>query len=92
MEKEEIDSYLSKLKGWKSVENHHITKEFIFVDFKEAINFINKVGEISEKIDHHPDIFLHDYKKVKIEIFTHSVDGLSFKDFLLAEEINKIMM
>jgi|SRR3989339_596133 len=90
LERDEIDNYLSKLDGWKQIGNNHIAKEIEFKDFMEAVTFINKVAEISEKLNHHPDIFLHNYKNVRIETFTHEIDGLSANDFLLAEEIDKI--
>jgi|SRR3989338_991420 len=91
LDKEEIESNISKLNGWKVIENHHITKDFIFENFKKSIEFINKIAAISEKENHHPDILLHGYKKVNIKLFTHSFNGLSDKDFKVATEIDKIL-
>ena len=88
--KEEIEINISKLNGWKVIENHHITKDFIFKNFNHAIEFINKIASIAEKENHHPDILLHGYKRVNIKLFTHSFNGLSDKDFKVAEEIDRI--
>lgn len=69
--------------SWKLVDGHHIQRTFSFKDFKEALAFTNKVGEIAEKEGHHPDIFLS-WGKVKIVLWTHKIDGLSESDFILA--------
>lgn len=74
---------------WEKIKNHHIIKEFKFDDFKQALNFVNKIGEIAEKSEHHPDISIS-YNIVKIKIYTHKVDGLTEKDFDLAEKIDNI--
>ncbi len=66
-----------------------LLKEFKFDDFKQALDFVNNVGEIAEKLNHHPDISIS-YNKVKIKIYTHKVDGLTEKDFELAEKIDEI--
>lgn len=86
----EIKSYLTKLsKGWKTVKNHHIEKEFIFKNFKEALEFTNKVGKIAEKEGHHPDIHLS-WGKVKVIAYTHKINGLHENDFILAAKIDGI--
>ena len=86
----EIKSYLKKIKkGWKVIKNHHIEKEFKFKDFKEALNFTNKVGKIAEKEGHHPDIHLS-WGRVKVITYTHKINGLHENDFILASKIDKI--
>lgn len=75
--------------GWKVVEEHHIEKEYTFKDFAEALAFTNKVGALAEKADHHPDIALS-WGKVKVTLWTHSVGGLSEKDFLFASKCELI--
>ena len=82
----EIEQKLSSFPGWKQEENQ-IAKEFQFKDFAEALAFVNKVGAEAEKMDHHPDIFIHSWNKVKITISTHSEGGITKKDFQLAEII-----
>ena len=71
-------------------ENNQLQKEFEFTDFKQALIFINKVGELAEKMEHHPDIFLHNYNKVRVTLSTHETGVVSDKDFDLAREIDAI--
>jgi 4a-hydroxytetrahydrobiopterin dehydratase len=73
-----------------SIENDYLTKEFQFANFTEAINFMNKISPISEKANHHPDILVHDYNKVKIMLQTHSEKQITDKDYQLAKEIDLI--
>lgn len=68
----------------------HISKKFQFKNFKEALGFVNKVGEIAEGEQHHPDIHLVDYKFVNIDLSTHAIGGLSQNDFIVAAKINNI--
>ena len=82
----EIRKNLSTLSGWTQEENQ-ITKQFQLKDFAEALSFVNKLGAEAEKLDHHPDIFIHSWNKVKITISTHSEGGITKKDFQLAEKI-----
>jgi len=82
---DEITKNLSALSGWKKEENQ-IAKEFQFKDFAEALNFVNKLGGEAEKMNHHPDIFINSWNKVRITISTHSEGGITKKDFQLAEK------
>lgn len=72
-------------------ENNALQKTFEFQDFKEALVFVNRVGEIAERIRHHPDIGIKDYKKVIVSTTTHD-DGsmVTTKDKELAAEIDQI--
>jgi len=83
---DEIIKNLSSLSDWMQ-EGSQIAKLFQFKDFAEALAFVNKVGAEAEKMDHHPDIFIHSWNKVKITISTHSEGGITKKDFQLAEKI-----
>ena len=83
---DEITKKLSSLSSWVQEENQ-IVKLFQFKDFTEALSFVNKVGAEAEKMDHHPDIFIHSWNKVKITISTHSEGGITKKDFQLVEKI-----
>ena len=85
----EIMNKLKNLDNW-SFENNQIHSDFQFKDFKEALNFVNKVGDEAEKMNHHPDIFLHSWNKVKITVSTHSEGGVTEKDFKLAAIIDKL--
>ena len=89
----EIHKYLKKIDGWnvKSDEekSFFLIKEFKFKNFLESQEFINKVGILSEKESHHPDMsFGWGYAKIKI--FTHAIKGLAESDFILAAKIDKI--
>ena len=74
---------------WKT-ENNKLVKKYEFKNFVQAVDFINKIVPLVEKADHHPDIFIHSYKKVRIELFTHSKGKITDKDYQLAQEIDKI--
>ncbi|MCB1213438.1 MAG: 4a-hydroxytetrahydrobiopterin dehydratase [Chlamydiia bacterium] len=76
-------------KRWQVVDEHHLEREFIFKDFKEALAFTNSVGEIAEQENHHPDIFLS-YGKVKVLLWTHKIDGLSESDFIFAAKVDEV--
>lgn len=75
--------------SWRVVDEHHLEKEFTFKDFREALAFTNKIGELAEQQGHHPDILLA-WGKVKVMIWTHKVDGLTESDFVLAAKIDRL--
>jgi 4a-hydroxytetrahydrobiopterin dehydratase len=85
----EIMQNLKNIENW-SFDNNQIHCDYHFKDFKEALNFVNNVGGEAEKMNHHPDIFLHSWNKVKITVSTHSEGGVTEKDFRLAEIIDKL--
>ena len=86
---EKIHKFLNQIDGWIVINEHHLEKEYKLPDFKTGLDFVNKVGNIAEQEDHHPDIYLA-WGKVKIIIYTHKIDGLSENDFILAAKIGKI--
>jgi 4a-hydroxytetrahydrobiopterin dehydratase len=69
--------------GWTVVSEHHLEKEYKFKDFRQALDFANKIGELAESQGHHPDIYLA-WGKVKVTIWTHKIDGLTESDFVFA--------
>lgn len=73
---------------WRE-ENSSITKEFTFDDFKSALAFVNKVGELAEKVNHHPDIEFG-WGRVKVTLTTHSEGKVTNKDRKLAEQIDAL--
>ena len=89
LDQNEINEQLHNIKGWK-FENDQIGKEFELRDFKSALEFVNKVGAEAELMDHHPDILMHSWNKVKISVSTHSEGGVTEKDFKLAGKIEGI--
>ncbi len=89
LSRKEIKQLLGKVKGWKAKWKHHIEKDFYFKNFKQALDFTNKVGKIAEKEGHHPDIYLS-WGKVKVITYTHKINGLHENDFILAAKIDRI--
>lgn len=77
--------------SWKE-ENDKLRREFEFDNFKKALSFTNKVGEIAERMQHHPDILLHDYNQVRIEVTTHD-EGMKVtqKDHDFSGEVDKLV-
>jgi 4a-hydroxytetrahydrobiopterin dehydratase len=76
--------------GWSVVEHHHLEKEYIFDDFRQALDFTNKVGELAESVGHHPDICLS-WGKVKVIIWTHKIGGLNENDFIFAARTDALL-
>jgi 4a-hydroxytetrahydrobiopterin dehydratase len=73
--------------GWEIIDNHHLTKTYKFPDFAQALAFVNRVGAIAEAANHHPDIELS-WGKVVVKTFTHTSNGLTAKDYALANQID----
>jgi 4a-hydroxytetrahydrobiopterin dehydratase len=74
--------------GWLLVEGHHIEKEYRFKNFRRALEFVNRVGEIAEREGHHPDIYLS-WGKARLSLWTHVAAGLTENDFILAAKSDK---
>lgn len=85
---QQILEQLKSLNNWIYV-NNSISKEFVFKDFIGAISFVNSVALEAEKMDHHPDILIYGWNKVKINLSTHSAGGVTEKDFQLAQKIEE---
>ena len=86
----EIQNYLSVVSGW-TLEGKLIKKDYAFNNFAEALDFVNRVGDIAEAEGHHPDIFLHDWKRVEIRLWTHAIGGLHLNDFVVASKIDEML-
>jgi 4a-hydroxytetrahydrobiopterin dehydratase len=86
---QEVTKLLDELNGWAVVEEHHLRKVFKFANFREAQEFINKVGALAEKEGHHPDI-CYGWGRAEITIWTHKIDGLTESDFILAAKIDQL--
>ena len=84
----EINKYMRETKDW-SLEGNSIVKDYTFENFSEALNFVNKIAEIAEKHNHHPDILIS-YNLVRLVLTTHSAGGLTKLDFDVAKEIDKL--
>ena len=87
---EEIEKGSKELApDWRVVDEHHLEREFTFEDFRQALDFVNEVGELAEEQGHHPDIYLS-YGRVKVQLWTHKIDGLHENDFILAAKIDAL--
>lgn len=90
LEGSELSRLTNELRpGWKVLEGHHLEKEYKFKNFREALSFTNKVGELAESQGHHPDIYLA-WGLVKLTVWTHKVDGLTENDFILAAKADQL--
>jgi 4a-hydroxytetrahydrobiopterin dehydratase len=86
----ELKAIQQKVPQWNVVNEHHITRAFTFPDFKQALDFVNRVGEVAEQQGHHPDILLT-WGKAEITMWTHKIDGLTPSDFIMAAKIDKLL-
>jgi 4a-hydroxytetrahydrobiopterin dehydratase len=75
--------------GWRVTRCGHLEKEFKFLDFKNALAFVNCIGVVAESEHHHPDVYLK-WGSVKVMLWTHKINGLSGNDFIIAAEIDKV--
>ncbi|MBI1746925.1 MAG: 4a-hydroxytetrahydrobiopterin dehydratase [Acidobacteria bacterium] len=78
----------AQLDNWEVVDEHHLEKTYKFPDFRQALDFTVRVGEMAEQQGHHPDIYLA-WGRVEIKIWTHKIDGLTESDFILAAKIDQ---
>jgi 4a-hydroxytetrahydrobiopterin dehydratase len=85
----EIEKYRAEIPEWNVVNEHHLERVFTFPDFKTALEFVNRVGELAEEQGHHPDLLLS-WGRVEVRIWTHKVDGLTESDFILAAKIDRL--
>ena len=85
----EINNRLDVIRDWKFV-NNSLEKDYTLKSFVDGLAFIIKVGIEAEKLDHHPNVLLHNWNKVRITISTHSKGGVTEKDFELAKQIDQI--
>lgn len=86
-----IEIFLKQInEDWKVIENKKLRREFRFVNFRQTMEFVNKVAEISEEEGHHPELMVG-YGHCEIEIWTHAIGGLSENDFILAAKIDELV-
>ena len=86
---EEAKKYLRQVRGWE-LEGNKIKREFKFKNFVQAIKYVNRIAELAEREQHHPDILVYSWNKVRLTSYTHAIGGLSENDFILAAKINQI--
>ena len=88
---DEVFDYLKSLPDWKlTADGKRIRRDWRVKDFLTGLDFFNRVGQVAEAEDHHPDLHLAGYRNVSIEIGTHAINGLSENDFILAAKIDRL--
>jgi 4a-hydroxytetrahydrobiopterin dehydratase len=91
LEHPEIQRRLADREGWRLSGEHAIEREWTLADFAAAIAFVNRVAVVAERANHHPDILLHGWNKVRLTLSTHSQGGLTDADFELAGQIDLLV-
>ncbi len=86
---EELDDLWRQIPGWEVVEEHHLRRRFRFKNFREALDFVNRVGELAEEQGHHPDVRFG-WGYAEVTVYTHKIDGLAESDFILAAKISEL--
>lgn len=89
MSMEQAREIMSQVHGWELQENK-LTRRFRFKDFKEAMAFVNKVADLAESEGHHPDIYIS-WNRVRLELTTHAIKGLSENDFIMAAKVSEML-
>jgi 4a-hydroxytetrahydrobiopterin dehydratase len=87
----EIEQRLAESGGWRRGEGPEIVRDLKFDDFAAAISFVDRVAELAEQANHHPDILVHGWNNVRLTLSTHSEGGLTEADFALAQRIEGLL-
>jgi 4a-hydroxytetrahydrobiopterin dehydratase len=86
---EQLQAYHEHVPAWEVIHEHHISRTWKFPDFAKALEFVNRVGALAEQEGHHPWIYFT-WGTVRIELWTHKIDGLHESDFILAAKIDRL--
>jgi 4a-hydroxytetrahydrobiopterin dehydratase len=87
---EAVRALMPELPDW-SIERGRLCRDVRLRNFKQALALVNRIGAVAEAENHHPDITIHRWNRVRIELYTHSVEGLSINDFILAAKITSLI-
>lgn len=85
-----IAELLPQVPGWRSVDGHHVVREWKFKDFASALKAVDTIGALAEAEGHHPDIRFG-WGYLEITLFTHAIKGLSINDFIMAAKIDAVL-
>lgn len=91
LNRDQVSEIQKETPEWEVSDFKRISRHFTFKDFEEALNFVNKVGGIAEAEGHHPDISLYSWNKVRVDLWTHAIGGLSENDFIMATKIDALL-
>ena len=86
---EEISELAGQVASWEVFAEHHLRRRYEFPNFRRALEFVNRVGELAEQEGHHPDVSFG-WGYCELTIYTHAVDGLTESDFILAAKIDRL--
>jgi 4a-hydroxytetrahydrobiopterin dehydratase len=90
LDQREIAEYKKQIDdGWEVRDNNKISREFVLVNYRHTIDFVNKVADLAEEEGHHPVMHVY-YGRLVIDLWTHAINGLSENDFILASKIDKL--
>jgi 4a-hydroxytetrahydrobiopterin dehydratase len=88
---DQVQAHLAAVPQWRlTADGKRLRREWRVRDFLTALDFFQRVGQLAEAEDHHPDLHLTGYRQVAIEIWTHAVGGLTMNDFILAAKIDTL--
>lgn len=89
---EEIAALIERLEGWQlNADGTRLVKSVRVADFLAGVRLLQQLAAVAEELDHHPDFHLERFRHVRIELWTHSVGGLTARDFELAERIDRLL-
>jgi 4a-hydroxytetrahydrobiopterin dehydratase len=79
----------AQVPNWEVVGEHHLRRRFRFKNFREALHFVNRVGELAEEQGHHPDVTFG-WGYADVTVWTHKIDGLTESDFVFAAKVDAL--
>lgn len=86
---DEIAPLLARLEGWQAEDRKKLTKSFRFRNFVQAVDFVDAITPVAEEEGHHPDLYVR-WGEVRVELWTHKIDGLTESDFVMAAKIDRV--
>lgn len=86
----EIRQFRASLPEWELQEGK-LSRNLKLRNFAEALGLVNRIGRIAESEGHHPDLYLHSWNQLRMDLYTHAIRGLSENDFILAAKIDELM-
>jgi len=88
---DEAKSYLVQLEGWQLAgDARGLSRNYVMRDFMAAVDLIRRIAQIAEEENHHPDLHLEGYRRLRVELSTHALGGLTVNDFVLAAKIENL--
>lgn len=86
---EKVEKLLEQIPGWTRNSAGWLVKEYQFNNFQETMDFVKQIAKLAEQEGHHPNIYIHSWNQLRLELYTHAINGLSENDFIMAAKINQ---